>query len=79
MLRELRLRQKSRFLVTKTCILAKCFSFKNMIHVRVCIRCEPKPLSPQSSKSSQSENTETSPSLINLQRLENVFPRLQIP
>ena len=49
------------------------FTLKGMIHVRVCIRCEPKPSSPQSSELGQSENTETSSSLMHLQRLENFF------
>ena len=62
-------------------ILAKCFAFTGMIHVRIRIRSEPKSSSPQSSESAQCENTETLPlrSLMDLQRLENFFPRLQIP
>ena len=62
-------------------ILVKCFAFAGMIHVRVRIRSAPKSSSPQSSESAQCENTETSPlrSLMDLERLENFFPRLQIP
>ena len=61
-------------------VLAKCVAFTGMIHVRVRIKSAPKSSSPQSSESAQCENTET-PSLrtlMDLQRLENVFPRLQI-
>ena len=56
-------------------------AFTGMIHVRIRIRSEPKSSSPQSSESAQCENTETLPlrSLMDLQRLENFFPRLQIP
>ena len=61
-------------------ILAKCVAFTGMIHVRVRIKFAPKSSSPQSSESAQCENTETPylRTLMDLQRLENFFPRLQI-
>ena len=61
-------------------ILVKCFGFTDMIHVCVRIRSEPHSSSAQSSESTQCENTETPPlrSLMDIQKLEKHFSRLQI-
>ena len=52
-------------------ILAKCFVFIGMNHVRACTTSKPKPSPTQSSGSALSENTETPTlgSLIDLKRV----------
>ena len=62
-------------------ILARCFAFTCIIHVRVRIRSDAKSSSPQSSKSAQCENAEAPPlrTSMGLQRLESFFLGLQAP